>query len=328
MVLGLSRLYFDWISDAGQKWLALRNLRNALPAVLLFVALLLLPQDRLRGAIVSRTRERFHVPTMPPGRRVGRRVLVAVVFMLQKLMSDSAVISLGDAMGLALLAISLVLLTGYAGEINLAIFTFAGIALITAWQFDVGPGGLATQDVALGAGDPAGNAGVRAGRRPDRAPGAAAARVCTSAWPRSRSASSSTSSSSCRPSRCRAASSAGSFTREPLQHRLADVPRPHWFGIDFTDQRNFLMLMTVVFALIGIGLIALRRSAYGRMIVAMKDSPAACATLGLEHHPTQARRVHAVVRHRRPRWCAVGQPAAHARQQQRLRRVRSASPCS
>ena len=52
MVLGLSRLYFDWISNAGQRWLALRNLRNALPAVLLFVALLLLPQDRLRGAIM------------------------------------------------------------------------------------------------------------------------------------------------------------------------------------------------------------------------------------------------------------------------------------
>ena len=41
------------------------------------------------------------------------------------------------------------------------------------------------------------------------------------------------------------------------------------------------MLMTVLFAILGVALIALRRSAYGRMIVAMKDSPAACATLGL-----------------------------------------------
>jgi branched-chain amino acid transport system permease protein len=39
--------------------------------------------------------------------------------------------------------------------------------------------------------------------------------------------------------------------------------------------------MTVVFVLIGLGLIKLRRSAFGRMIVAMRDSPAACATLGL-----------------------------------------------
>ena len=60
------------------------------------------------------------------------------------------------------------------------------------------------------------------------------------------------------------------------------VPRPHWFGIDFVNsQRNYLMLLTVLFALIGIFLISLRRSAFGRMITAMKESPAACATLGL-----------------------------------------------
>lgn len=60
------------------------------------------------------------------------------------------------------------------------------------------------------------------------------------------------------------------------------VPRPHWFGIDFSaDQRAYLMLMTVLFAVLGTGLIALRRSSYGRVLTAMKDSPAACATLGL-----------------------------------------------
>ena len=33
------------------------------------------------------------------------------------------------------------------------------------------------------------------------------------------------------------------------------MPRPHWFGIDFLkSQRNYLMLMTVLFVLIGIGL--------------------------------------------------------------------------
>lgn len=60
------------------------------------------------------------------------------------------------------------------------------------------------------------------------------------------------------------------------------MPRPHWFGVDFLkSQRNYLMLMTVMFALIAIGLVALRRSSFGRMVVAMRDSPAACATLGL-----------------------------------------------
>jgi hypothetical protein len=41
------------------------------------------------------------------------------------------------------------------------------------------------------------------------------------------------------------------------------------------------MLVTVLFALLGVGLVALRHSGYGRRLAAMKDSPAACATLGM-----------------------------------------------
>ena len=44
----------------------------------------------------------------------------------------------------------------------------------------------------------------------------------------------------------------------------------------------------------GVLLIVLRRSAYGRRLTAMKNSPAACATLGLEHRAAEALGVHAV----------------------------------
>ena len=41
------------------------------------------------------------------------------------------------------------------------------------------------------------------------------------------------------------------------------------------------MAVTVLFAVLGVGLVALRHSAYyGRRLTAMKDSPAASATLG------------------------------------------------
>ncbi len=279
MVLGLSKLYFDWASDAGQKWLALRNMRNAIPALLLFAALLLLPQDRLRGTIVSRTRERFHVPTMKQAVAWGG-VLIAVVFMLQTLMSGSAVISLANAMALALLAISLVLLTGYAGEINLAIFTFAGIALIAAWQFDVGPGGLATKEslsvpaillsicvCAIVGGLIALPALRLRGLYLGLATFAFGIVVYQLVF--------------LQTAPLKADIFGWKFTINFYTTGSLTMPRPDWFGIDFNDQRNFLMLMTVFFAVIGIGLIALRRSAYGRMVVAMKDSPAACATLGL-----------------------------------------------
>ncbi len=59
------------------------------------------------------------------------------------------------------------------------------------------------------------------------------------------------------------------------------VPRPRLFGVDFNPQDNFVLLLAVVFAILGVGMIALRRSAYGRRLTAMKNSPAACATLGL-----------------------------------------------
>ena len=112
----------------------------ALPAILLFVVLLMLPQDRLRGAVISRTRERFKVPTVPAAFAWGV-VLVAVVAMLQALLVDTDLLKLNQAMGLSIMALSLVLLSGYAGQVNLALFAFAGIAAIAAWQFDVGPGG-------------------------------------------------------------------------------------------------------------------------------------------------------------------------------------------
>lgn len=279
MVLGLSRLYFDWISDAGQKWQALRNLRNAIPAVLLFAALLLLPQGRLRGAVVTRTRERFHVPTMRQAAAWGV-VLIASVAMLQSLMAGSAVISLANGMALSLMALSLVLLTGYAGEINLAVFTFAGVALIVAWQFDVGPTGLATRSsLSVGAIVLAmavcalvgGLIALPALRLSGLYLGLATFAfgiivyqlVILQTGP------------------LQGSIFGHEFTINLFTTGSLTVPRPHWFGIDFRSQRSFLMLMTVMFAVIGLGLVKLRRSAYGRMIIAMKDSPAACATLGM-----------------------------------------------
>jgi ABC-type branched-subunit amino acid transport system permease subunit len=279
MVLGLSKLYFDWISDAGQRWLVLRNLRNAIPAVLLFVALLLLPQDRLRGAIVARTRERFRVPTMREAVLWGA-ILIGAVAMLQSLMSGSAVISLANGIALSLMALSLVLLTGYAGEINLAVFTFAGVAVIAAWQFDVGPSGLATKQslsvlaillamcvCALVGGLIALPAlrlrGLYLGLATFAFGIIVYQLVILQIQP------------------LHGNLFGWHFTVNLFSTGSLTVPRPHWFGINFGGQRAFLMLMTVLFSIIGIGLIALRRSAYGRMVVAMKDSPAACATLGL-----------------------------------------------
>jgi ABC-type branched-subunit amino acid transport system permease subunit len=58
------------------------------------------------------------------------------------------------------------------------------------------------------------------------------------------------------------------------------VPEPKIGPLDLHDGTTFLISVTVLFALIGIGLVALRNSGYGRRLAAMKDSPVAAAMLG------------------------------------------------
>jgi branched-chain amino acid transport system permease protein len=60
-----------------------------------------------------------------------------------------------------------------------------------------------------------------------------------------------------------------------------NVERISPFGIDFNSPRSFLILMTVIFGLAGIGVQAMRRGAFGRRMLALRDSEAASATVGI-----------------------------------------------
>ncbi|WP_241684210.1 ATP-binding cassette domain-containing protein [Actinomadura sp. J1-007] len=52
-------------------------------------------------------------------------------------------------------------------------------------------------------------------------------------------------------------------------------------GLRLGSERGYLVLSAVVFAVVGTALAALRRGPYGRLVLALRDSPAACAALGL-----------------------------------------------
>jgi branched-chain amino acid transport system permease protein len=60
-----------------------------------------------------------------------------------------------------------------------------------------------------------------------------------------------------------------------------NVGRPQIFGLHFTSNRSFVILLGIVLAVCLVGVGALRRSRYGRRLVGMSDSPAACTTIGL-----------------------------------------------
>ena len=59
------------------------------------------------------------------------------------------------------------------------------------------------------------------------------------------------------------------------------VGRPSIFGLHVQSDRVFVIFLAVVFAVVGVLLLVLRRGPFGRLLYAMKDSETACTTLGL-----------------------------------------------
>jgi branched-chain amino acid transport system permease protein len=60
------------------------------------------------------------------------------------------------------------------------------------------------------------------------------------------------------------------------------VHRLHVPGVDPTSERSELIVVAGLFCLLALLVVVLRRSRYGERLLAMKDSPAACATLGMD----------------------------------------------
>ncbi|NKZ02980.1 branched-chain amino acid ABC transporter permease [Actinomadura latina] len=269
MVLGLAANYvLAYLPSAGT---FTGNLRVSLPMILLFVVLVVLPQDRLRGAAV-RTRERYRVPTVRASAAWGL-VLVAVVYLYSLLLSDGAITTFSLGMTFAIIALSLTVLTGYAGELNLAPLAFGAVATVVAFHAGVVGTGLDArmnvQGIVLGIAAAALVGGLVA--LPALRLRGLYLALATMAF--------------------------GEFLSNMV---LRDTTEHELFGMKFTlfpdgslvipplkagplDLRNgtaSLMTATVLFALIAVGLAALRNSGYGRRLAAMKDSPAASAMLG------------------------------------------------
>ncbi len=298
------------------------NLRVATPMILLFVVLLLLPQDRLRGTVVTRTRERFAMPSMRQS-ALSAVVFVAVIAMLAAIMSPSAQITLGNGIGAGIIVLSLVLLVGYAGEVSFATMAFAGIGGTVFYHWlphhraDVRAGlsqylvaviacavvgavvalpALRLRGLYLGLATAAFSVGVE---KMVFGEINVSRRIYPMALIVIVSVGVASTYSAYRTWRLRGGLialgvSAAVFLFAATNSWLADeqwsplfpqgnltIPRPKVFGYDFKSQHRYLMLLTVVLALLGLMLIAIRSSAYGRRLAAMKDSPAACATLGL-----------------------------------------------
>jgi ABC-type branched-subunit amino acid transport system permease subunit len=226
----------------------------------------------LRGASVIRARERFAVPSVRQA-LLWAAILIVGMFLLKNIMATTALNDMNIALGFALVSLSLVPLTGYAGELNLAPLAFGAIGAIIA--FHVGTKGPSTDQHMnlwglVAAGLVCAVVGGLVALPALRLRGLYLA-LATMAF--------------------------GVFVtymilQDSTDHKLFGhhftiftngslaVPAPKFGSLDLRKPGPFLMFLTILFAVIGVLLVLLRRSGYGQRLVAMKDSPAASATLG------------------------------------------------
>jgi branched-chain amino acid transport system permease protein len=233
----------------------------ALPMVFLFIALVMLPSVRLRAVGRLST---VRVPRMPSGKE---SVLGGAAFLVLAVIASVVLSSLvvrgtnllnlgGEVMALGIVGLSLVLLTGYSGQVSLCQFSFMGIGAFLMGKV-AGGGSL------LGL--------------------LAAALVCAVlgalvALP---------------TLRLRAlyfalatfafadAVDQGFFQDSRVFGGGINVGRIILPGLSFGGNRSEFLLLSVFFVLVALLVLTIRRSLFGRRLVAMSDSPAAYATVGL-----------------------------------------------
>lgn len=263
VVLGLADAYATGYIPPENEYFA--QFRVAVPVIILFIVLLILRDSGLKVHTTLRTREVIPRPTYR-GAVIGAALVVAVTALVAVAVSDADAQTLGKLFGFALVAASLVPLAGFAGQISLCQLSFAGIgALAMAYHGGGGnPAGLIYAAVLAGA--VGGLVALPALRLSGiyLALATAAFAVILDRWlfllPDF---------------------DLGPWTIKLFGSSNLSVPVLKIPGIDTSQPKTLLVLLAVVFGLFWLAVVAIRRSRFGERLLAMKDSPAACATLGM-----------------------------------------------
>lgn len=304
VAIGLVVNYWSWLkAEIGNDWIWLSNFRSTIPIFMLFAILLVLPSRRiattavgaasaagLAGGAAGLGGVEGRAPTPSARRCAGWGLaLVGAVLALAHLLAPNWQLIFGEALALAVVGLSVVLLTGHAGEISLAPLTFAGIGAVVAFQVDVGPGGRPSAlDGSLWAYVVA--AGVCAlvgavialpalrlrGLYLALATFAFAVAVSFMVFSQINTL----------HLNLPLVGDGADVAVDLFTQGILRVPRPALPGVSLDragdgNQVAWLVCLAAVFAVLGGAVAAVRRSAYGQRLAAMRDSPAAAATLGL-----------------------------------------------
>ena len=263
VILGLADSYGTGYLDLSNRYLG--HFRAAIPVLILFVVLIVLPQSRLRGHSVARTREHFPLPTYR-GSLVACVLLVGATAIVATMLTDANALTLSKVFAIGIIALSLVPLVGYGGQISLCQMSFAGIGAVVMAHL----GGAGSPMGLVWAAVFAGLVGALVALPALRLSGiylalaTAAFAVVLDRWifplPNF---------------------NIGSIEVKFFELGSIPVPRLHVPFVEPSSEKSFLVVLAVVFCICALAIVALRRSSLGERLLAMKDSPAACATLGL-----------------------------------------------
>jgi branched-chain amino acid transport system permease protein len=261
VVVGLAEGYLFGYLPGDNQYLA--GLRPAAAVMILFLVVLILPNPRLRSA--GRLREFFPAPSFEGMLLFAGLVLFGAVVMATTL-SDVDQINYGQLFPIGIVALSLVPLLGMAGQISLAQLSFAGIGALVMAHHGTGgdPVGLLLAVVITAVVGAVVALPLLRLSGIYLALGTAAFAVALDRW----------------------IFNLPDFDLGPVHislFGLGSVPVAplEVFGYRFDTPTRQLLLSAVCFILVAMLVVALRRGAFGRRLLAIRDSEAACATFGM-----------------------------------------------
>ena len=253
MALGLAEAYAKgYLPTDG----LLSKVGNVIAPLFLFAVVVAMPQTQLR---IGQVKGLVYAPVPSLAKSSGwgfAMIVIATLFTAG--MSESNLLLVGTAATYAIVMLSLVLLTGYGGHVSLGQFTFAGVGALTYAKLDEPNlyGLLISALVAAGV-------GALVALPVIRLTGLYLA-LATLAF-------------------------AVLMDKLIFQADFAfgyggalTAKRLSLFGTRVESTQAYVMVMIVFFVLTGLLLLALRRGTLGRLLIALRDSPAACGTLGLD----------------------------------------------
>ena len=256
LALGVGQAFLQKYGSSG----TLAQLEASLPYLALFAVLL------LYGGRLKEVRSSFRTITGAAPTGYGRMalngaLLVAVLVVLPFVTSTSTLRDVSSGLIFAAIALTLVVLTGWAGQISLAQFTFVGIGAFTVGHLGGAHGSGFLWAAILGAlialplGLVIGLPSLRlSGLFLALATMAFALIFDNMVFPRN--------------------SIGGGYTG-------ISVARPRIFGVDFSSERSFYVLAALLLGVYALGAALLRRGPVGRRLQMIRDAPLGASTFGV-----------------------------------------------